>query len=83
MLVAHILIELSQQEVHPHFLIALKTFYSLSEEGDCLLWLLNFDIVVGKGSIGQCPYFLVGDLVEMDVGQNVVGLGDPPHGAVT
>ena len=39
-------------------------------------------MVVGKGGIGQSANFLVGDFVQVHVGQDVVGLGGPPHGAV-
>ena len=81
-LVAHLLIELSQQEAHSHLVIALEALDGFRQIGDGLLGFLGLDMVVGKGGVGQSANFLVGDLVQVHVGQDVVGLGGPPHGAV-
>ena len=82
MLIADLLIELSQQETHAHLVAALEALDGLGQIGDGLFGLLSLDVVVGKGRVGQCADTLVGDLVEVDVGQHVVGLGYPSHGAI-
>ena len=81
-LVADVLIELTQQEIHAHLLVALEALDGLRQIGDGLLGFLSLDMVVGKGGIGQCTHLFVGNLVKVDVGKHVVGLGGPAHSAI-
>ena len=76
------LIELSQQEIQAHFLPAFGSLHGLCQIGDGLLVAVALDIIVGPGQVSQRADTLVGDFVDMDMSQHVVGLGGPPHGAV-
>ena len=83
MLVAHALIELAQQEVESHLLCAAEPLDGLGKIGDCLAVAFVLDVVVGKGQVGERASLAVLNLVNVDVCQDVVGLGSPAHGAVT
>ena len=82
MLVAHALIELAQQEVESHLLRPAKTLDGLGEVGNGLTVALVLDVVVGKGEIGERAALAVFNLVDVDVCQDVVGLGGPSHGTI-
>ena len=82
-LVASVLIELSQEEIQAGALAALGTLHSLAQIGNGLLILRGLDVVVGHGQIGERTHALVLNLVDVHMHQHVVGLGGPPHGAVT
>ena len=82
MLISDFLIELSQQETHAHLLVTLEALHGSGQVGDGFLGLLRNDIVVGKGRIGQCSYFFVGDLVKVDMREHIICLGGPTQRAI-
>ena len=77
-----VLIELAEQEIESHLLRALAVFSCYGKIGYCLGKLFVFDEIVGKGEVAKRTYALVFNLVEVYVGEHIVGLGGPPHSAV-
>ena len=81
-LVAHLFVKLSEQEIHPHLFIALEAFNGFGKIRDGQFWLLSLDVIIGKGGVGQCADAFIGDFIQMDVGEHVIGFGWPPHSAI-
>ena len=67
MLVAHVLIELSQQETHAHLVVALEALDGLCKVWNGLFGFLRLDVIICKRCIGKRAYTFVGNLVQMDV----------------
>ena len=77
-----VFIQLAQQEVEAHALCALLPLHGLGQIGNGLGVALALYVVVGKCQIGERAQALALDFVDVHMGQHIVGLGGPAHGAI-